>query len=505
MLNKLHNQRTWNAKPVLHKSKNATEFHGKWINYLDAKKEWQPIDCIIKKTDKDFRVVEAPFNFVAPLYANEPVFFESDNKFDVFNKTEITAKPFGVYMKAMEAVKVKGELFDINGDGRLDAVIYKQAFPQWDADLIYYVKHGKAPILEKLVRFNSPPTTDLNVQFHLKYTDIPEITSSHLEKNKTRKTKKDKNRKNLKEGKKIKQKNGFYIRAWDEPQKRGIGIKNIKIWDSQVEDLEKELKQKVEIVDADIKSDGKGLSILTKHIKKAFFENVVYPVYTDTTSTFYPDPDVESTSVDGDVREQTATVPWATRRAAANATIADNITAYYILGLAVNTADITRSIALFDTSALPDDDSISDAVISLYIYNKTSLVAGHTLSIVDCVPATNTNLVIGDFSAGMTLNSPTEHIDTRVVLADTTLNAYNDFTLNTTGKNAILKTGISKFMFRSNFDIDATTPDNTYRYALNYSADQAGTASDPKLVVIYTGAAEGGATPISNLSLLNVG
>ena len=29
-----------------------------------------------------------------------------------------------------------GELFDINGDGRLDAVIYKQAYPSIDADLM---------------------------------------------------------------------------------------------------------------------------------------------------------------------------------------------------------------------------------------------------------------------------------------------------------------------------------------------------------------------------------
>src|SRR3990167_6773131 len=230
-LRKLVQGKTWNARPIVKDGLPATEFHGKWLHYLDADDAWQDIDCLIKETAEDFRVVEAPFNFIASKFADEAVLFESDNRFDVFNKTKITAAPFGVRMRAIQASHVAGQLFDINGDGRLDAVIYPQAFPQWNADLIYYVKHGRAPRLEKLVRFNSEPAADLDIEFELVYSDVPEITPTKIgvvARNDLRVI----NRELLKVGGKISHDKGFYIRKWDEPQKRGIGMKAVRIWDS---------------------------------------------------------------------------------------------------------------------------------------------------------------------------------------------------------------------------------------------------------------------------------
>ena len=152
MVNKLIDNKTWNARKV---SSTQTDFHVGWVNYLDENDDWQEIDCIVIKTDTNFTVTKAPFNFTAPLFSDGEAFFESDNKFDITNKTKITADSYGLYLTARNVTKVAGELFDINGDGRLDAVIYKQAYPSIDADLIFYIKHGKAPRLEKLVRFTS--------------------------------------------------------------------------------------------------------------------------------------------------------------------------------------------------------------------------------------------------------------------------------------------------------------------------------------------------------------
>ena len=64
MVNKLIDNKTWNARKV---SSNQTEFHVGWVNYLDENDDWQEIDCIVTKTDSDFTVTKAPFNFTAPL------------------------------------------------------------------------------------------------------------------------------------------------------------------------------------------------------------------------------------------------------------------------------------------------------------------------------------------------------------------------------------------------------------------------------------------------------
>ena len=88
MVNKLINNKTWNARSL---GGNATEFHIGWVNYLDENDAWQEIDCIVTKTGTDFTVTKAPFNFSAPLYSDGVAFFESDKNFDLSNITNITA------------------------------------------------------------------------------------------------------------------------------------------------------------------------------------------------------------------------------------------------------------------------------------------------------------------------------------------------------------------------------------------------------------------------------
>ena len=68
---------------------------------------------------------------------------------------------------------------------------------------------------------------------------------------------------------------------------------------------------------------------------------------------------------------------------------------------------------------------------------------------------------------------------------------YNTFSLNGDGIAAISKTGISKFGFRSDYDLDnvAPTPNSdNVNNTVAYTADQTGVTQDPKLVVTYVGA-----------------
>ena len=73
-----------------------------------------------------------------------------------------------------------------------------------------------------------------------------------------------------------------------------------------------------------------------------------------------------------------------------------------------------------------------------------------------------------------------------------TIGAYNDYTFNATGRGNLSKTAISKFAWKNaNYDADNVTPgDGTFTMG-GYSADQAGTSSDPKFVVTHTAVASG--------------
>ena len=76
---------------------------------------------------------------------------------------------------------------------------------------------------------------------------------------------------------------------------RGFGMKKFLIWDSATNTPIRNIQP----IDVELS----GNLILTKKLDLSFFDDAVYPVYTDTTTTFNPDADAESTSVDGWARQ----------------------------------------------------------------------------------------------------------------------------------------------------------------------------------------------------------
>ena len=498
MVNKLIDNKTWNARKV---SSNQTEFHVGWVNYLDENDDWQEIDCIVTKTDSDFTVTKAPFNFSAPLYSDGVAFFESDSKFDITTKAKITADNYGLYITARNVTRVEGELFDINGDGRLDAVIYKQAYPDIDADLIYYVKHGKAPRLEKLVRFNSVLSADTDIEFHLRYTDTPAITPSTLDASKDRDDEATANRTKLKNGELISQDNGFYIKPFGVSENRGLGMKNIKIWDSTV--TNEDTVRKIETVDTDIKTDGSGYSILTKHIKASFFSGVTYPVYTDATTAFNPDAHVESTSTDNGLWDFNSSVTsgnWNTVHdmSASNRDQGDDYDRLELGHLRTNASSKflwIRNYILFDTSAINDTHAASAATLSFVLkvaYDRSSAgsssISPTTNVLVQSSPASSTNIVKDDWDQCGAINDPDEGTDTRFdPYSDWTVDSYNDITLNDTGLSWIDVGGVTKFGIRNTIDALDDYP-GTNKHSNHgdvASADASGTSEDPKLTVTH--------------------
>lgn len=194
------------------------------------------------------------------------------------------------------------------------------------------------------------------------------------------------------------------------------------------------------------------------------------------TLTVYPDPDVETTSVDGYSFLNNANYTT-TRNAAAGQNAADNDGELQIengFGGAGSTYNIGRSFVLFDTSALTSGATISAAVLSL---NSGGAKDGTTaVDIVSGSPASNTAIVADDYD---------QCGSTSFGSIASTSNGYNDFTLSAAGIATISKTGVSKFCARHNGDLNNTTPAARH-YSYMRSADLSGTSTDPKLVVTYT-------------------
>lgn len=214
-----------------------------------------------------------------------------------------------------------------------------------------------------------------------------------------------------------------------------------------------------------------------------------------TTSTFYPDPAVETTSVDGYTEKDYASgggQVWATLRAAAGSAANDSVaSSAAALRLrsdtgAGNWRTHNRSIYGFDTSALPDTDVISSATFSLSSTAKTDNFS-QSVVVDRRVPATATALVAADFDVGGWAG--VEQASNRITLAAWSIAGYNDFTLNATGISNVSLTGVSWYGTRTSADFDNVEPTwaaSTIASATIVYADTAGTTTDPKLVVVHT-------------------
>lgn len=226
----------------------------------------------------------------------------------------------------------------------------------------------------------------------------------------------------------------------------------------------------------------------------------------NTTTTVYPNASVETTSFDGAVATQDSDLTWATVRADTTGSYAnDNATRLidgahgYGIGVwyygSANDVNIVRGFTLFDTSAIPDGDTVSSATLSLHstLTRNDFNEAEGTIVPVEATPASNTALADGDID-----NVGSIAFATAIDLDTVSTTGYTDWTLNASGIANVSKTGVSKFAWRIGYDLNNTQP--TYSAArvwsiYPYSADQTGTGSDPKLVVEHSAPPSATPTP----------
>ena len=214
----------------------------------------------------------------------------------------------------------------------------------------------------------------------------------------------------------------------------------------------------------------------------------------NTTTTVYPDADPETTSVDGRALRNVASETFATIRAGAgndSSDVAVDTNSAYLSasGTTDQYAILIRGIFLFDTSSIPDTDSIDSATFSVWGTSKTNgfTTIDNTLHLCASTPASNTAIVNADYGQLGT----TSFGSVTFANFDGTNTVYTNVTVNATGLSDISKTGITKFGVRTGTDITNTAPTWVSAAILTFQmihADTAGTTSDPKLVVVHTAA-----------------
>ena len=227
----------------------------------------------------------------------------------------------------------------------------------------------------------------------------------------------------------------------------------------------------------------------------------------NTTSTFFPAAG-SAEPVDGEVRSANGEVVWATIRDETGTTAVDTNANANVAKLETSTTSarwfsMTRGIFGFDTSAIPDTDTVDSATLS---FDGNASTDNFTQSVVidRRVPTSTSTLNAGDYNR--TGWAQVEQSSTRISIGSWATGSYNDFTLNATGLGNLSKTGLSWYGTRLSGDFDNSEPtwaSGSISNANAKFADTAGTASDPKLVVVHTGAVVTGYPP--TLLTLGVG
>ena len=214
-----------------------------------------------------------------------------------------------------------------------------------------------------------------------------------------------------------------------------------------------------------------------------------------TVTTVYPDADPETATVDGSMTRSQADNTWANLRDGAatsvNSTAASQSFYEQASGASADTyARLRRTGFLWDASSIADTDTKDSAIASFYgaAGATDGLTSAMILNLTSFAPASNTDLVGGDFAVANF--GSTKFVTGGYAQSSWSASAYNDLTLNADGLTNISLTGISKFGGRSEHDIDNVAPGGPFTSQADdveaVNAETAGTTQDPKLAVTHS-------------------
>ena len=214
----------------------------------------------------------------------------------------------------------------------------------------------------------------------------------------------------------------------------------------------------------------------------------------------FPDPDPESTSVDGHVGfDDNAGASWTTvhDEDGSSARVFNSHNASSFAARVRNTSgqnfNITRAFILWDTSSIPDGNTIDSATASLWFTSTSDTNGGDTEAYITIIgltsPATDTALVDDDYDQCGSVDNPTKMTGDQDIGGITT-GQYTDYTVNSTGLSNISQTSRTRWGARVGYDIEdvSITVDSTddHEAGTASSADETGTSQDPKLNVVHS-------------------
>ncbi len=207
-----------------------------------------------------------------------------------------------------------------------------------------------------------------------------------------------------------------------------------------------------------------------------------------TVSTFFPDGDVESTSVDGNASRLTDAI-WDTIRAGAGEESVDDaavIELHIQKATGSNWNEIRRTFFLFDTSSLPDTDEVDSGTMEFVSSSSNDSIGSQTLSLIDTTPASSTAIADADYGQAGTTKQADDITEVSIVADSST---YNPFTLNSIGRASISLTSITKFGIRATADSDDAEPtaNDAESFQIIILAAEEIVAGDkrPKLVITH--------------------
>ena len=205
---------------------------------------------------------------------------------------------------------------------------------------------------------------------------------------------------------------------------------------------------------------------------------------------YYPDTGTGSTTVDGLVRRgYSVSETWSTIVSGDGTSVSTGpVSGSFVSAFAASVTNkydqLNRAIYTFDTSPIGAGD-IGSAVFSIYGVSKANTLGGSPeFDLVSATPASDNALANADYGQlGTTVFSS-------VTYDAFSTSGYNDYTMNSNGRDNIAADGISGFGQRLDWDTNdsfgGTWASRAYIQPIAYFSDQTGTNNDPKLTGTYT-------------------
>ena len=261
-----------------------------------------------------------------------------------------------------------------------------------------------------------------------------------------------------------------------------------KVWDSDPNNLN------IRPVKIAFYTSG-GKTFMAKIIPKEIFANAVYPIYADDPVRYDP-----PTAGNGTI-ESSSYAAWDTNHDATSGSA-------FLTAVQVGSLESANGSALYkivhgfvpiDTSGITDTDTVTAAVLNLYLTGTLNQDddGDDWINVVQNSMADPTTLVAGDFDQDGAINNPTEG-STRWDITGKTTGQYHTWTLNATGLTWVSKTSYTLLGVREGhdaIDVPVVTSGTFNGARATFSSDN--TAGQQPYLEVTTTAA-GGARRIIN-------